>query len=201
MTFKQIEEKFIPVWKQMQDFVPMNSNLESKRVKRPGIQLVQESSKKLKIAKAPVPVEEVYIEALQVKRPIIDWEVYSEGQRKYWKISLVKNDFSTKDPTEDKEKMLWVELKRLYEPDPRDQLWALQKYMHDPLKWKLYNTCGVHHVSTRRGHEIFMLVEQDYPLTKGLTIVMLCNKLQVDQYSEMANELLMKIYSIANNSR
>ncbi|GKA90794.1 hypothetical protein Tco_0812664 [Tanacetum coccineum] len=52
MTFEQIEEKFIPVWKQMQDFVPMNSKLESKRVKRPGIQLVQESSKKLKTAKA-----------------------------------------------------------------------------------------------------------------------------------------------------
>ncbi|GKA59255.1 hypothetical protein Tco_0758568 [Tanacetum coccineum] len=105
------------------------------------------------------------------------------------------------DPTKDKEKMLWVELKRLYEPDPRDQLWALQKYMHDPLEWKLYDTCGVHHVSIGRGHEIFMLVEKDYPLTKGLTTVMLCNKLQVDQYSEMANELLMKIYSIANSPR
>ncbi|GJV51101.1 retrovirus-related pol polyprotein from transposon TNT 1-94 [Tanacetum coccineum] len=84
---------------------------------------------------------------------------------------------------------------------PRDQLWALQKYMHDPLEWKLYDTCGVHHVSTGRGHEIFMLVEKDYPLTKGLTTVMLCNKLQVDQYSKMANELLMKIYSIANSPR
>ncbi|GKA34739.1 hypothetical protein Tco_0721168 [Tanacetum coccineum] len=96
------------------------------------------------------------------------WEVYGEGQIKYWKIvrvgdhtkvyqlfeemlrkfdredldklwSLVKETFSTTDPTEDKEKMLWVELKRLYEPDPRDQLWALQKYMHDPLEWKLYD--------------------------------------------------------------
>ncbi|GKF74168.1 hypothetical protein Tco_0220500, partial [Tanacetum coccineum] len=46
--------------------------------------------------------------------------------------SLVKKTFSTTDPIEDKEKELWVELKRLYEPDPRDQLWALQRYMHDP---------------------------------------------------------------------
>ncbi|GJR48569.1 hypothetical protein Tco_1316672 [Tanacetum coccineum] len=37
--------------------------------------------------------------------------------------------------------------------DPRDQLWALQRYMHDPLEWRLYDTCGVHHVSTERGHE------------------------------------------------
>ncbi|GJZ35654.1 hypothetical protein Tco_0581471 [Tanacetum coccineum] len=257
MTFEQIEEKFIPVWKQLQDFVPMNFKTESERVKRPGIQLAQESSKRLKTAKASgsepsqehqtkdskelseeelkkmmeiVPVEEVYIEALQAKYPIIEWEIYSEEQRKYWKIirvgnhtevyqtfeemlkrfdredldrlwSLVKKTFSTTDPIEDKEKELWVELKRLYEPDPRDQLWALQRYMHDPLEWRLYDTCGVHHVSTERGHEIFMLVEKDYPLTKGLTTLLLCNKLQVDQYSEMANELLIKIYGIANSPR
>ncbi|GKB39911.1 hypothetical protein Tco_0884853 [Tanacetum coccineum] len=230
MTFEQIEEKFIPVWKQMQDFMPMNSKLESKRIKRLGIQLVQESFKKLKTAKALgsepsqeqqtkdpkelskeelkkmmeiVIVEEFYIEALQAKYHIIDWEIYSEEQRKYWKIirvvnhtevyqifgemlkrfdgedmyrlwSLFKKTFSTTDPTKDKEKELWVELKRLYELDPRDQLCALQKYMHDPLECMLYDTCSVHHVSTRRGREIFMLVEKDYPLKKGLTTMMLC---------------------------
>ncbi|GJV88760.1 hypothetical protein Tco_1532698 [Tanacetum coccineum] len=52
MTFEQIEEKFIPIWKQLQDFVPMNSKTESERVKRPAIQLAQESSKRLKTAKA-----------------------------------------------------------------------------------------------------------------------------------------------------
>ncbi|GJT28269.1 hypothetical protein Tco_0908544, partial [Tanacetum coccineum] len=105
------------------------------------------------------------------------------------------------DPIEDKERKLWVKLKRLYEPDPKDNIWALQKFMHDPLDWKLYDTCGVHHVYTRRGHEIFMLVEKDYPLTKGLATVMINNKLQVDQYSEMANELMVKIYNIANSPR
>nr|GEV88191.1 hypothetical protein [Tanacetum cinerariifolium] len=33
-----------------------------------------------------VPIEEVYVQALQVKHPIIDWKVYIEGQRSYWKI-------------------------------------------------------------------------------------------------------------------
>ncbi|GJR14979.1 putative ribonuclease H-like domain-containing protein [Tanacetum coccineum] len=56
------------------------------------------------------------------------WE--EEDLDRLW--SLVKKTFSTTDPIEDKEKELWVELKRLYEPDPRDQLWALQRYMHDP---------------------------------------------------------------------
>ncbi|GJY31079.1 hypothetical protein Tco_0414574, partial [Tanacetum coccineum] len=74
----------------------------------------------------------------------------------------------------------WVELKRLFEPDVDDILWKLQRYMHDPLTWKLYDTCGIHHASTDRGHDIFMLVEKDYPLIRGLMTVMLANKLQVD---------------------
>ncbi|GKC74155.1 hypothetical protein Tco_1120038, partial [Tanacetum coccineum] len=51
------------------------------------------------------------------------------------------------------------------------------------------------------GHDIFMLVEKDYPLTRGLLTLMLCNKMQVDQYSEMADELLRKIVILANRPR
>ncbi|GJS06715.1 hypothetical protein Tco_0363511 [Tanacetum coccineum] len=108
---------------------------------------------------------------------------------------------SSTNPTDDKERTLWVELKRLFEPDTDDILWKLQRYMHDPLTWRLYDTCGVHHVSIDRGHDIFMLVEKDYPLTRGLLTLMLCNKLQVDQYSEMADELLKKIVILANRPR
>ncbi|GJS02658.1 hypothetical protein Tco_0319166 [Tanacetum coccineum] len=94
---------------------------------------------------------------------------------KLW--DLVKKRFSKTEPTNDKEKELWVELKRIFEPVDHDILWKLQRYMHDPLVWKLYDTCGVHHVSSSRGHGIFMLVEKDYPLTRGLMTVMLANKL------------------------
>ncbi|GJY45231.1 hypothetical protein Tco_0434294 [Tanacetum coccineum] len=102
---------------------------------------------------------------------------------KLW--NLVKERFRTTEPTEDKARELWVELKRLFEPDDNDTLWKLQRYMHDPLKWWLYDTCGVHHVSTERGHDIYMLVEKNYPLTKALATLMMCNKLRVDQYSDM----------------
>nr|GEU99218.1 reverse transcriptase domain-containing protein [Tanacetum cinerariifolium] len=98
-----------------------------------------------------VPVKEVYMEALQVKHPIIDWEVHTEGERSYWKIIrlgesttsyqffvdmlkhfdredlnqlwvLVKETLNIRPAISDKEKELWVELKRLYEPDVKDQL-------------------------------------------------------------------------------
>nr|GEX34872.1 hypothetical protein [Tanacetum cinerariifolium] len=120
MTMEQLKEKFTPVWKQFEDFVPMNSKKENKEL---------------------------------------------------W--TLVKETFNIKQATKDKEKELWVELKRLFEPNFEDQLWTHnQAFMHDPLEWKLYDTSGVHHVSTK-DQEIFMLVEKDYPLRKGLATVMI----------------------------
>ncbi|GJY55190.1 hypothetical protein Tco_0446854 [Tanacetum coccineum] len=115
--------------------------------------------------------------------------------------NLVKERFSSTEPTDDKERTLWVELKRLFEPNTDDTLWKLQRYMHDPLKWRLYDTCGVHHVSTERGIDIFMLVEKEYPLSKGVLTLMLVNRLLVEQHSEMANELLRKIFIQANRPR
>nr|GEV15284.1 putative ribonuclease H-like domain-containing protein [Tanacetum cinerariifolium] len=170
MTLEEIKEKFIPVWKQLKDFVPMSSKKEGM------MQLV--------------PLEEVYVEALQFDR---------EDLHQLW--TLVKETLSIKPATKDKEKELWVEMKRLFEPDFKDQLWTHnQALMHDHLEWKLYDTCGVHHMFTK-DHDIFMLVERDYPLRKGLVTVMICNKLQVEQYSQMANGLILKIHNITNSPR
>nr|GEV25394.1 hypothetical protein [Tanacetum cinerariifolium] len=95
---------------------------------------------------------------------------FREDVHQLW--ALVKETLSIRQATKDKEMELWVELKRLFEPDFEDQLWTHnQNLMHDPLDWKLYNTCGVHHVSTKN-QEIFMLVERDYLLRRGLAIVM-----------------------------
>ncbi|GKA37391.1 hypothetical protein Tco_0723956 [Tanacetum coccineum] len=68
--------------------------------------------------------------------------------------------------TDDKEREIWVELKRLFEPDTDDELWKLQKHIHD-LTRKLYDSCRVHHVSTEKGIDIYMLVEKEYPLSGG----------------------------------
>nr|GEY50679.1 hypothetical protein [Tanacetum cinerariifolium] len=57
--------------------------------------------------------------------------------------NLVKEKFSSVVPNEDKEKALWVELKRLFDPDANDVLWKLQRYMYAALTWKLYTDCGV----------------------------------------------------------
>ncbi|GJT28012.1 putative reverse transcriptase domain, reverse transcriptase zinc-binding domain protein [Tanacetum coccineum] len=93
------------------------------------------------------------VEALQTKYPIIDWKIYTEGARKYWKIIRVGNH--TK---------------------------------------RLYDTCGVHHVSTKDEMGIYMLVEKEYPLSRGVLTQMLVAKLLVEQDNEMSRELLRKIF-------
>nr|GEZ93969.1 hypothetical protein [Tanacetum cinerariifolium] len=48
MTLDEIREKFIPVWKQIEDFIPMGTKEEEERLKRKGLRLEQESTKKVK---------------------------------------------------------------------------------------------------------------------------------------------------------
>nr|GEX87995.1 hypothetical protein [Tanacetum cinerariifolium] len=56
MTLEEIKEKFDPVWKQMQDFIPMGSKEDGERFKRKGLRLEQDSDKKVKISEE-VPKE------------------------------------------------------------------------------------------------------------------------------------------------
>ncbi|GJV94207.1 putative ribonuclease H-like domain-containing protein [Tanacetum coccineum] len=68
-----------------------------------------------------------------------------------------------------------------------------KKHIHD-ITWRLYDTCGVHHVSTKYGMDIYMLVEREYPLSRGVLTQMLVAKLLVEQNNEMSRELLRKIF-------
>nr|GEU76403.1 hypothetical protein [Tanacetum cinerariifolium] len=105
---------------------------------------------------------------------------------------LVKEKFSTTVPIVNKEKSLWVKLKRLIKPDTEDVMWKLQRYMHYPLLWKLHSNCGVHQVSlTMRRHDMFMLTEKNYPFSNGIMTLMLSAKLQVKEDSDMAIDLVM----------
>nr|GEX73320.1 ribonuclease H-like domain-containing protein [Tanacetum cinerariifolium] len=115
---------------------------------------------------------------------------------------LVKEKFSSAVPNVDKEKALWVELKRLFEPDTEDVLWKLQRYMHYPIIWKLYSNYGMHQVfSTTRRHDMFMLTEKNYPLSNGVMTLMLSAKLQVEEDSDMARDLVMKIFIKVNKPK
>nr|GEV19410.1 hypothetical protein [Tanacetum cinerariifolium] len=139
-----------------------------------------------------VLVDEFKVEALQVKE---DLDVL-------WRLVKDKDKFSLAVPIVDKEKVLYVELKRLFEPDVDDVIWKLQRYMHYPIMWKLHFNCGVHQVSsTTRRHDMYMLAGKDYPLSNGVMTLMLSTRLQVEKDSEMAKDLAMKIFMRPINQR
>ncbi|GJZ22311.1 hypothetical protein Tco_0559350 [Tanacetum coccineum] len=139
------------------------------------------------------------VEALQTKYPIIDWEIYTEGTRKYWKI--------IKDGNHTKVHQLFDDMLKAFDRDDLvmmwntdDELWKLQKKIHD-LTWRLYDSCGVHHVYTEEGIDIYMLVEKEFPLSRETLTLMLVAKVLVDQDNEMSRELLRKIFMQAERPR
>ncbi|GJS15580.1 hypothetical protein Tco_0410052 [Tanacetum coccineum] len=142
LSFDEIKELFETTMKRVNTFTPMESDDTVLKV-------VAGSSKR--------DVEqELNQETLQTNHPIIDWEftlkiknvmkiikvgnhteVYQifedmlknfdrDDLVKLW--SLVHKRFNSTEPTEDKERELWVELKRLFEPDENDTLWKLQRF-------------------------------------------------------------------------
>nr|GEZ05703.1 hypothetical protein [Tanacetum cinerariifolium] len=140
MKFEEVKAKFNSFWKQMEDFIPMGLKEETARIKRKGLSLEQESAKKQKTseevtkeAKSPdevpkekvkemmqlVPIEEVYVKALQVKQPIIDWKVHTKGQRSYWKITRLGGSLASYQ--------FFINLLKHLDREDLNQLWRLVK--------------------------------------------------------------------------
>nr|GEV32682.1 putative ribonuclease H-like domain-containing protein [Tanacetum cinerariifolium] len=177
MTYDKVRPIFKREYKKVQTFFKPDKDIEEPKKKRVTEEtLLQESFKKLKAVKVLgsestqetpsndpkemseedvqnileiIPMSEFKVEALQVKYPIIDWEIHNKGLRTYWKTirvggiteayqsfedmlkgfdredmvalwNLVKEKFSSVVPRKDKEKALWVELTRLFEPNADD---------------------------------------------------------------------------------
>ena len=90
-----------------------------------------------------------------------------------------------------KDKELWVELQRLYEPDPSDRHWRLEAQKHKIAFRKLHDSSEVHQVSTDEGKDLFMFLRKEYPLSAWLLTMVLTIKLTVDKVNDKARELLL----------
>nr|GEZ06090.1 hypothetical protein [Tanacetum cinerariifolium] len=141
--------------------------------------------------------DDIYTEAtpLALKVPVIDYEIYNENNKPYYKIkradgshqlylsflSLLRN-FDREDL-----KALW----RL--PDIHAQIYKNQRSVHGQAKvksWKLLKSCGVH-IITFTTKQFILLVKRRYPLTRFTLDQMLNNvRLKVEEESEVSLELL-----------
>nr|GEX41442.1 hypothetical protein [Tanacetum cinerariifolium] len=178
MTYNEIRPIFESEYNKIQTLFKQYKDVQKKKKKRVADEtLLQESFKKLQAA------EVSRFESTQ-EIPIND-----------------PKEITDEDSPLKIRRALSVELKRLFEPDANDVSWKLQRYMHATLRWILYSDCRVHYVSSTRWHDIYTLIEKDYPLSNVVMILMLSGKLQVEEDIEMARDLVLKIVIEANRSR
>ncbi|GKB00339.1 hypothetical protein Tco_0828332 [Tanacetum coccineum] len=106
-----------------------------------------------------------------------------------WK--LVKAKHGNTRPEEGYKRVLWGDLKTMFEHHVEDLIWRnLQG--KKVLLWRLYDSCGIHFVRFEDMH-VYMLVEKRYPLTPATITDMLNKKLKSDYWNEMCYQLLKLI--------
>ncbi|GJR88921.1 hypothetical protein Tco_0212932, partial [Tanacetum coccineum] len=115
LSFEEVKEICETTMRRVHSFVPMDFELEVQRLKRAGQEVLEELAKRQNIGEASV--EEIYIEALHVKYPIIDWEIFTKESRSYWRIIRVGNHTEVYQSFEDM-------LKR-FDRDDLEKLWDL----------------------------------------------------------------------------
>ncbi|GJX97037.1 hypothetical protein Tco_0352835 [Tanacetum coccineum] len=172
-----------------------------------------------------VPREDVAVdvESLSTKYPIVDWKTYTlsenfmyckiirgDGSSKNYKIlsemlydfdrqdiielyRLVKERYSSSKPDWIWILMLWG-LATLFEHDEERIIWMNQNE-YNLISWSLCDFCGVHIPLMQNGIAIHMLTEKKYPLSQEMISKMLSKRLEVDQESTQAYELLKFIRS------
>ncbi|GKC29095.1 hypothetical protein Tco_1036389 [Tanacetum coccineum] len=148
---------------------------------------------------------------------IVDWKIHKEGKKTYYQMiradgsskmylifshmlkifdredletlwKLIKAKHRSIRLEEGYERVLWGDLKVIFEPNVEDTLWRNQQD-YRVLEWKLYDSCGVHFLRMQHMH-IYMLVENKYHPTPATITDMLNKKLQCDHFSEIAYQLL-----------
>ncbi|GJZ55853.1 hypothetical protein Tco_0611046, partial [Tanacetum coccineum] len=185
-SFNSIQKMFDKAFKRVNTFVDFRTDLVEEIAE---LDDDQEADKIKELMEIVPDKEEVAIDAipLAVKPPsIVDWKIHKEGKKTYYQI--IRADGSSKMPKEGYERVLWSDLKVMFEPHVEDTVWRNQQD-YRVLEWKLYDSCGVHFLRMQP-MQIYMLVEKKYYLTPATITDMLNKKLQCDHFSEMAYQLL-----------
>ncbi|GJX99802.1 hypothetical protein Tco_0356821 [Tanacetum coccineum] len=182
MKYEDIRPIFEKVWDQIQSFAPMDSEKEkySKKKKesrkkslvrkRAGEKQSEESTKRQKI-EDDVEKEELKAYLDLVPREEFAMEIDSLATK------LVKARYMTSSP-EGYKLMLWGDLKILFEPDEKDEVWRNQ-HEYNLISSRLFDSCGIHILLMNNGISIHMMIEKKYPLTQEMLSKMLSKKLEV----------------------
>ncbi|GKB13541.1 hypothetical protein Tco_0847464 [Tanacetum coccineum] len=214
-SFDDIQKLFDKAMKRVNTFVDIDTELvEGSEVRAEGSEVRAEAE----ISQKSIAIDAI---PLATKPPsIVDYKIHKEEKKTYYQIisidgsskmylvfshmlksfdredletlwKLVKAKHRSTRPGEGYKRVLWGDLKTMFDPHVEDQVWKNQQD-YRVLEWKLYDSCGVHSVRKQNVH-IYMLVEKRYPLTHATITYMLNRKLQADHWNEMCYQLLKLI--------
>ncbi|GJV30703.1 hypothetical protein Tco_1387151 [Tanacetum coccineum] len=95
-------------------------------------------------------------------------------------------------PEEEYERVLWGDLKTMFDPpSTEDVVWSLT-HQQKVLSWRYFHSCAVHCLTLEAAH-IYMLTEVKYPLPSRVCQAMLEKKLIGDRKDEVCYQLLKLI--------
>ncbi|GJU30412.1 hypothetical protein Tco_1174001, partial [Tanacetum coccineum] len=173
-SFANIQELFDKAMKRVNTFVDMDTDLVEGSEKMDDDQEAAKMKEHIKI----VPdEEEVAVDAipLATKPPSIMLKSFNkEDLETLWKLVKFKHGYTR--PEEGYERVLWDDLKTMFEHHVEDAVWRNLRECK-VLVWKLFDSCGVHFVRFQNMH-VFMFVEKRYPLTSATITDMLNKRMQ-----------------------
>nr|GEW08586.1 hypothetical protein [Tanacetum cinerariifolium] len=190
-SFDSIQKMFDRAFKRIITFVDYRT------------ELVEESSKKAreKVTEGSYKRAGTELEQKIAKKQNIDHDketakLKQEDVETLWK--LLKTKYGSTRPEGDYERVLWGDLKVMFEPHIEDEVRKMQQ-RYKVLRWMLFNSCRVYCLTLQSGH-IYMLVERRYPLTPVTITNMLNKKLHANNFNEMTYQLLKLVLKQLKNN-
>ncbi|GJT96487.1 hypothetical protein Tco_1092005 [Tanacetum coccineum] len=171
MSYKDIRPIFERVWDQNNAFVSKDSDIENEVMKRHEFNFQQKSSKKRS--------REVSDEDNAKKQKLED-----DAEKKELRDSMYVV------PRDD----IPIDVESLANKYPiarcPGSTHTGTRKDYNLISWRLFDSCGIHMLLMHTGISIHMMIEKKYPFTQEMLSRMLSRRLDVDQESEMAFELL-----------
>ncbi|GJV26643.1 putative ribonuclease H-like domain-containing protein [Tanacetum coccineum] len=141
--------------------------------------------------------KEVDYEILDKKYPIIDWKTENLGTKPQFDESKRSEEINMNVVTRSNgQKRCFSTLIRVLLVFDREDLdmnkMSFGTHSHEwkVVSWKLHSSSGVHTLMTDEGLVVHMLIEKKYPLKKEILMQMLKLKLESEEESTMALELI-----------
>ncbi|GJU47442.1 ribonuclease H-like domain-containing protein [Tanacetum coccineum] len=133
--------------------------------------------------------KEVDYEILDKKYPIIEWKTEYLGTKPQFDETKRLEEINLNVIPEGFDRVLWGDLMIMFNLSDEDEFWNSQQDWN-VVSWKLHGSSGVHTLMTEARLVIHMLVEKKYPLKKKVLLKMLKLKLESEEDSTMALELI-----------